>query len=183
MAAKDFEQVRNDADNVWENLLSSIRVSGGTDRQRRIFYSCLYRAFMWPCLRSDVNGDHTDVRGNIVNAEYDYYTLPSFWDDYRNKLILLAMVRPDVASDVAASIIEMGEKGTGYMPTFFHGDHAAAYIAGIWSRGVREGYDIGKAYNPFCLRPPWPPVPLHNRRRHTPESWSPHPCTRHNMGH
>ncbi len=146
MAAKDFEQVRNDADNVWENLLSSIRVSGGTDRQRRIFYSCLYRAFMWPCLRSDVNGDHTDVRGNIVNAEYDYYTLPSFWDDYRNKLILLAMVRPDVASDVAASIIEMGEKGTGYMPTFFHGDHAAAYIAGIWSRGVREGYDIGKAY-------------------------------------
>ena len=147
MKVKSFEQVRDDADNVWENLLSAIKVDGGTERQRGLFYSCLYRAFMWPCLRSDVNGDHTDVQGNIVNTDYDYYTLPSFWDDYRNKLILLGMVRPDVASDVAASIIEMGEKGTGYMPTFFHGDHAAAFIAGTWSRGITGGYDIKRAYN------------------------------------
>lgn len=31
------------------------------------------------------------------------------------------------------------------MPTFFHGDHAAAFIAGSYLRGLR-GYDIGTAY-------------------------------------
>ena len=34
-------------------LLSKINVSGGTDRQRGIFYSCLYRSFLWPALRSE----------------------------------------------------------------------------------------------------------------------------------
>jgi predicted alpha-1,2-mannosidase len=32
------------------------------------------------------------------------------------------------------------------MPTFFHGDHAAAFIAGTYLRGIR-GYDIKSAYS------------------------------------
>lgn len=145
MEGKSFAQVRQDADTTWERLLSKLRVSGGTDRQKRIFYSCLYRSMMWPALRSDVNGDYTDVRGKVCNGGFGYYTNPSFWDDHRNKLILLGLLMPQVAEDVAKTIIDKGEKQGGYMPTFFHGDHASTFIAGSWLRGLR-GFDLKRAY-------------------------------------
>lgn len=145
MLGKSFSQVRAGASQTWENLLSKIKVSGGTDRQQGIFYSCLYRSFLWPALRSDINGDFTDLKGNVVNKGFKYYTEPSLWDDYRNKLVLLGMLSPKVTVDVIKSLIDKGEK-TGFMPTFFHGDHAAAYIAGTYLRGIK-GYDIKSAYN------------------------------------
>ena len=145
LTGKSFAQVRQEADEVWERQLSAIRVKGGSERQRGLFYSTLYRSLLWPCLRSDANGDYRDIKGEKCNNGFDYYTDPSFWDDHRNKLILLALLRPDVACDVVKSITDKGEKNKGYMPTFFHGDHAATFIAGLWSRGIRD-FDLNRAY-------------------------------------
>ncbi|HAH22226.1 MAG TPA: glycoside hydrolase family 92 protein [Prolixibacteraceae bacterium] len=145
MLGKSFQQVRNEATKTWEALLSKITVSGGTERQKGIFYSTLYRSFLWPALRSDINGDFTDLKGNVVNKGFNYYTEPSLWDDYRNKLVLLGMLSPKVTVDVIKSLIDKGEK-TGFMPTFFHGDHAAPFIAGTYLRGIR-GFDVKSAYN------------------------------------
>lgn len=141
---KSFDTVRAEASAQWENLLSKIKVSGGTERQKMLFYSCLYRSFLWPALRSDGNGEYTDVKGNVVKADFEYYTLPSLWDDYRNKLVLLGMLSPQVTVDVIRSLIDRGEK-TGFIPTFFHGDHASAFIAGSYLRGLR-GFDVKEAY-------------------------------------
>jgi predicted alpha-1,2-mannosidase len=141
---KRFETVKAEATAAWERLLSKIQVSGGTERQKMLFYSCFYRSFLWPALRSDVNGEYLDSTGAVVKANFQYYTLPSLWDDYRNKLVLLAMVSPDVTVDVVRSLIDRGEK-TGFIPTFFHGDHAAAFIAGSYLRGLR-GFDVKSAY-------------------------------------
>ncbi len=145
MLGKSFQQVRDEATATWQRLLSKIQVTGGTERQRGLFYSTLYRSFLWPALRSDVNGEFTDRDRNVVNKGFRYYTEPSLWDDYRNKLVLLGMLAPDISVDVIKSLIDRGEK-TGFMPTFFHGDHAAPYIAGTYLRGIR-GYDVKSAYN------------------------------------
>lgn len=145
MKEKSFAQVRKEADKTWENLLSKIEVTGGTEREKGIFYSCLYRSFLWPVLRSDVNGEYTDAKGNVVNNGFHYYTDPSFWDDYRNKLILLGMISPDVTTDVIKSITDKGEKRNGYMPTFFHGDHASVFVAGNYLRGLKD-FDLNRAY-------------------------------------
>lgn len=142
---KDFPKIRNEATETWENLLSKIKVSGGTEKQRWVFYSSLYRSFLWPALRSDANGEFTDAKGEVVNKGFRYYTDPSFWDDYRNKLILLGMISPNVAADVINSITDKGEK-TGFMPTFFHGDHASTFVTGSYLRGLR-GFDMNKAYH------------------------------------
>jgi predicted alpha-1,2-mannosidase len=144
LAGKSFDQVKTEATQTWETLLSKIQVTGGTERQRGLFYSCLYRSFLWPALRSDVNGDFLDESGKVVNKHFQYYTLPSLWDDYRNKLILLGMLSPKVTEDVISSLIDRGEI-TGFMPTFFHGDHAAPFIAGSYLRGLRD-YDVKNAY-------------------------------------
>jgi len=55
LAGKTFDQVRDAASKTWEDVLSKVQVTGGTERQKQLFYSCLYRSFMWPALRSDVN--------------------------------------------------------------------------------------------------------------------------------
>lgn len=145
MAGKSFQQVRNEATQTWEVLLSKIKVTGGTERQKGLFYSTLYRSFLWPALRSDVNKEFTDVEGNVVNKGFDYYTEPSLWDDYRNKLVLLGMISPKVTEDVIKSLIDKGEKSGGFMPTFFHGDHAAPFISGTYLRGIK-GFDVKSAY-------------------------------------
>jgi len=144
IAEKNFAEVRNEATQTWENLLSKIQVSGGTEKETELFYSSLYRSFLWPALRSDVNGEFTDASGEVVKKDFRYYTNPSLWDTYRNKLVLLGMLSPDVCSDVIQSLIDKGEK-TGFMPTFFHGDHAAPFISGSYLRGIRD-YDVNSAY-------------------------------------
>ncbi|MEN0053623.1 MAG: GH92 family glycosyl hydrolase [Mucilaginibacter sp.] len=144
MLNKSFDQVRKEATDTWNQLLSKITITGGTERQKGIFYSCLYRSFLWPALRSDNNGDFTDLSGKVVNKGFNYYTEPSLWDDYRNKLVLLGLLTPKVANDVIKSLIDKGEV-KGFMPTFFHGDHASAFIAGSYLRGLRD-YDVKKAY-------------------------------------
>jgi predicted alpha-1,2-mannosidase len=144
MLGKTFTQVRNEATQTWEHLLAKIIVTGGTDRKKGLFYSCLYRSFLWPALRSDVNGDFTDMGGKVVNKGFNYYTEPSLWDDYRNKLILLGLLTPKVTNDVIKSLIDRGEI-KGFMPTFFHGDHASVFITGSYLRGLRD-YNVDSAY-------------------------------------
>lgn len=140
-----FDAVSSEADATWDELLGHVRVSGGSAQQKEMLYTTLYQAFLWPCLRSDVNGEYRDERNKVARADFRYYTNPSFWDTYRNKLILLGMVTPDVAADVIKSCIDRGEKRNGYMPTFFHGDHASTFVAGSWLRGI-HGFDLDRAY-------------------------------------
>jgi predicted alpha-1,2-mannosidase len=100
---------------------------------------------LWPALRSDVDGTFKDPKGEVRNEGFHYYTEPSFWDDYRNKLVLLGMLSPKVANDVISSCLVMGEANHGFMPTFFHGDHASVFVTGSYLRGLRD-YDVQKAY-------------------------------------
>ena len=145
LTGKSFEQVRREADDAWNKVLGHIQVEGGTESERGMLYSTLYRTFLFPHLRSDVNGEYRDDRGQVVKADFNFYTNPSFWDTYRNKLILLGMITPDVANDIIRSCIDRGEKRGGYMPSFFHGDHASAFVAGSWLRGIRN-FDLKRAY-------------------------------------
>ena len=39
-----FEQVRSKARSVWNDTLSRVSITGGTERQRTIFYTALYRS-------------------------------------------------------------------------------------------------------------------------------------------
>ncbi|MDR1089471.1 MAG: GH92 family glycosyl hydrolase [Prevotella sp.] len=142
--SKDFAQVKQEASDIWKTLLSKIEVSGGTGEQMETFYSTFYRAFLWPILLSDVNGEYVNAKGEVVNNGFRYYSNPSFWDDYRNKLILLGMISPDVTADVIKSITDRGTI-RGFMPTFFHGDHASAFVTGSYLRGIRN-FDVQKSY-------------------------------------
>ena len=144
IGVKTFNEIYKNGTKEWNKLLSRIKVKGGSKREKKLFYSCLYRSFLWPALRSDINGDFSDDAGNIRNKKFNYYTLPSLWDTYRNKVVLLGMLRPELTGDVIQSMVDRGTI-TGFMPTFFHGDHAAPFIASSYFKGI-DNFDVQKAY-------------------------------------
>ena len=147
MLNKNFDEVRNDANETWANLLSKIEVDGSSERNKGLFYSTFYRSMLMPRLESDVNGEYRDQKGEIIkNADFRYYSNPAFWDVSRDQLILLGMVQPDVARDVIKSTIDRGEKDKGFIPTYFHGDHAPTFVIGSWKRGIKD-FDLQRAYN------------------------------------
>lgn len=144
IGARTIDDIRKSGHQTWNQLLSQVEVDGGTARQKELFYTSLYRSFLWPALRSDYNGQFQDEAGSIRKEAFNYYEIPSLWDTYRNKDILLSLLSPKVSNDVIKSMIDRGEI-TGFMPTFFHGDHGAPYIAGTYFRNIGD-FDIKKAY-------------------------------------
>src|SRR5690606_34839299 len=84
VGSRTFDEIHKNGVDIWRQLLSRIKVKGGTEREKGLFYSALYRSFLWPALRSDVNGQFTDEAGKIRTEKFQYYTLPSLWDTYRN---------------------------------------------------------------------------------------------------
>ncbi|WP_285008301.1 GH92 family glycosyl hydrolase [Pedobacter faecalis] len=144
IGGKSFETIHQQATQEWEKVLSKIQVKGGTDKQRQMFYSCFYRSLLWPALRSDVNGEYVDRKRNVVKADFNYYTEPSLWDTYRNKDVFLGIISPKVTLDVIKSMKDVGDK-TGFIPTFFHGDHGASSIAGAYLRGITD-FDVKGTY-------------------------------------
>ena len=141
---KTFAQVLGEADKTWETLLSKIQVTGGTEKEKETFYSCLYRSCVYPSLRSDVNGDFMHPNRSVANMGFNFYTTPVFWDDYRNKLPLISMLEPEVTVDILNSTLERA-KLRGFMPIYFHGDHASPFVTGTYLRGLR-GFDVDTAY-------------------------------------
>ena len=141
---KSFDEIYTEGKEEWNTLLSRIKIKGGSQNEKRLFYSSLYRSFLWPALRSDLNGEFSDEAGIIRKENFKYYTLPSLWDTYRNKVVLLGMLRPELTGDVIQSMVDRGTI-TGFMPTFFHGDHAAPFIASSYFKGITN-FDVQKAY-------------------------------------
>lgn len=159
IANKSFDQVYKDADENWENHLSKIKVTGGTKKQKEMFYSCLYRQFWFPSVTSDADGKialnegRRRVPGEAPAAAsapkdtipgFETYSGPGLWDVFRTQLVVLNMLRPDVSNNVIKSMILNGER-SGFLSTSFHGDFASSYITGAYLRGVKD-YDIQKAY-------------------------------------
>jgi predicted alpha-1,2-mannosidase len=162
IANKNFTQVYKEADEGWEKLLSKVKVSGGTLKQKTMFYSCLYRQFWYPCVTSDVDGRLAFYeRRRRVSAEvqatpathtskdtipgFETYQSPGFWDVFRTQLVVTDMLLPDVSNNIIKSIILTGEHSGGFLPTSFHGDFASSYITGSYLRGIKN-YDVRKAY-------------------------------------
>lgn len=159
IANKSFEEVRRAADENWEQALGKIKVTGGTQKQKTMFYSCLYRQLCAPSLTNDADGKtaaferRRPAQGGGTNLVaitrdtipgFNTYASPAIWDVFRTQLPVLDLIQPDVSADIIKSMVLNGER-SGMLATSFHGDFASAYIAGAYRRGIK-GFDIQKAY-------------------------------------
>jgi len=140
----DFNRVRRLAEDAWSKKLNLIEVKGGTEREKMLFYSCLYHSFASPRLIASKDEQFTDASGAVTTAEYDRYGPVPFWDTGRNQIVLLTLLEPDVMVDIMRSQLDMARE-SGYMGTSFHGDNAVLMYLGAWERGLN--FDWNATYD------------------------------------
>ena len=170
-AGTTFDTIREAARGRWNADLGRIRVEGGTDDQRRVFYTALYHTLIHPNLLSDINGEYPVMEhsGRVGVTEGDRYTVFSLWDTYRNVHQLLTLVYPERQMEMVRSMIDISREW-GWMPrwelygreTFtMEGDPAIPVIVDTWMKGLRD-FDIEAAYAAFrrSATTPGPQNPL-----------------------
>ena len=155
----NFDQIRMKAMNAWESDLSRIKVEGGSDRDKEVFYTALYHALVHPSICNDVNGEYPLMEGDGVGRVpqgQTRYSVFSLWDTYRNLHQLITLVYPERQIDMVRSMVDM-YKEWGWMPkwelfsreTFtMEGDPAIPVITDTWLKGLRD-FDVNTAYEAF----------------------------------
>ena len=103
----NFENTRFRAEALWNQELNLIHVEGGTEAQRRTFYTALYHTMTAPALFSDTDGTYRGADGEIYHAEYPVYTIFSLWDTYRAKMPLLSIIAPKRMSDFVNTMLDI----------------------------------------------------------------------------
>ena len=155
VGTRDFDSVREAAKAKWNEALGRIRVEGGTEEERTIFYTALYHSLLHPNIVSDINGEYPAMESGAtgVAVGYDRYTVFSLWDTYRNVHQLLTLVYPEVQTDMIRSMVAMSQEW-GWLPrwelygreTFtMEGDPAIPVIVDSYLKGLRD-FDIHAAY-------------------------------------
>ena len=115
LSGKTFNQIKNEAENIWEGYLSRIKIETKDKKLFKTFYSCMYRAFLYPhkCYEYDKNGNpvhYCPHDGSIRNGVR--YTDNGFWDTYRTVYPFFALVAKDELREMLrAFIMEYTESG------------------------------------------------------------------------
>jgi putative alpha-1,2-mannosidase len=124
MDGKSFKQVTNESHKIWKDALEMILVKGGTNRQKRIFYTSLYRVLERMVNISEYGRYYSgyDKKVHSDNGR-PFYVDDWLWDTFRSQHPLLSIVEPEKQADMVQSYVRMYEQ-SGWMPTFpqFYGD-------------------------------------------------------------
>jgi predicted alpha-1,2-mannosidase len=139
----DFDKVHRQAEQSWAEKLNAIQVKGGTEKQRSLFYSCLYQSLYSPKLLARKGEEFTSLDATVQQAAYDRYGPVPLWDTGRNQIVLLTLLEPETKIDILRSELDEAREH-GYMETSFHGDHAVFMYLGDWERGLN--FDWAGAY-------------------------------------
>ncbi len=149
----DFEKVKNEAQNTWEESLSAFEVSGGTNDELKNFYTALYHCMVTPNIINDVNNEYrgADMKTHKSKVNKIYSTF-SLWDTFRAWNPLMTLADTSLVNDMINSFLNFYDQ-TGKLPIWtlssgetetMVGYHAVSVIYDAYSKNIR-GYDVEKA--------------------------------------
>lgn len=147
--AWNFAAVKQSAADKWNRYLGKIEVKGKNEDRISQFYTHLYHSLIHPNVCSDVNGEYMGSDNKVYKSERNYYTSFSNWDTYRTQTQLMAMLAPDVTSDIVMSHQLFAIRSGGGFPRWvlanietgiMQGDPTPVLIANAYAFGARN-YD------------------------------------------
>jgi len=149
----EFEKTRKQARARWNEVLGQIQVKGGTDAQRRVFYTALYRTYERMINITEDGRYYSAFDHQVHEADRPFYVDNWIWDNFRALEPLHTLLNPEREADQIQSYVRMYEQ-SGWMPSFavlwgdhacMNGNHAAGWIADAYYKGVRD-FDLETAY-------------------------------------
>jgi predicted alpha-1,2-mannosidase len=146
-----FEQVRQASVDAWNRLLWRVEVEGGTDDQRTMFYTALFRSFFQPADYTEDGRFWSGASGEGVVYPADgwrYYTDNwCIWDTAKTTHPLLTILEPEVVGDMVQSLVHTYEAG-GWMqkctwnavgdPRIMIANNQFCVVADAYIKGIRN---------------------------------------------
>lgn len=151
IANRNFDQVKNDAKDIWNKTLGRIEVKGGSDQQMRTFYSSLYRTLFFPQKLYEIDAQNKTKHWSPYNgkiADGKMFAGTGFWDTFRALYPFLNLVYPSINTEMQEGLANTFKEG-GFLPEWSSpgysdimiGNNSASVVADAYIKGLR-GYDI-----------------------------------------
>lgn len=152
----DFDQLHQRAIALWDKSLSKIKLEGGTDEEKTVFYTALYHTQIDPRVFEDVDGNYAGGDGKVHQSDnFTKRTIFSGWDVFRSQMPLQTIINPELVGDMVNSLVTLAdEKDKDYLERWeflnsysgcMIGNPAVSVIADAYVKGIRN-FDVEKAY-------------------------------------
>ena len=123
---KTFDEIKNEAEKIWEEYLGRIKIVPVDEFQMKTFYSCMYRAFLYPHKCSEIGIDGIERHYSPSNGkifEGVRYTDNGFWDTFRTVYPFFSLVAKDELKLMIKSFIN-DYRECGWLPRWISiGEH------------------------------------------------------------
>ncbi|SEB11869.1 GH92 family glycosyl hydrolase [Pedobacter hartonius] len=151
--SESFGSLKKKGEKAWSDVINQIKTDGGTEAQKRSFYTALYRSSE---RMVDITEDGRYFSGfdnKIHQSDRPFYVDDWVWDTYLALHPLRTILNPSQEEDMLNSYVHMYEQ-SGWMPTFpvlfgdhacMNGFHSTVSFLDAYRKGLRN-YDVAKAY-------------------------------------
>lgn len=149
-----LEQTRAAANNTWNTLFKRVLVTGGSEKDRATFYSCLFRANLFSHRFYEYNSRkepyYFSPYDGKVHSGY-MYTDNGFWDTFRAQFPLNTILHPTMEGRYMQALLD-AQQQCGWFPAWSFpgetggmlGNHAISLLTDAWVKGIRT-FDPEKA--------------------------------------
>ncbi len=153
----DLAAVAADAKKRWNDVLSQIEVEGGTEDERKVFYTALWRCHERMTDITEAGGLYLGYDGqpHQVPAGTRHYTDDWIWDTFRAAHPLMTILHPKAEGEKLASYIRMAEQDPDHWVPVFPGvagdrhcmvnRHIIISFLDAWRKGIRN-FDLKKGF-------------------------------------
>jgi predicted alpha-1,2-mannosidase len=152
--AWDFDRTKAQARKIWNEALGTIQVKGGTEDQRTIFYTSLYRVLTSVSNVVEDGKYYSSFDKQLHSTDgHGFYPIgagAAMWGNYRSLEPLHLLLDPQEQVDLIRSFIALYEQ-TGTMSAInrgLSGHHIIAVALDAYMKGYRD-FDVEKAYEAF----------------------------------
>ena len=143
----DVKPITDAARKAWNETLGKIKVEGGRERDRIVFYTSLYRTYERMINISEDGRYWSAYDGKVHDDEgTPFYVDDWIWDTYRATHPLRVLIEPEKELDMVKSYIRMGQQDPkNWFPTFpgvagdsrsMNSNHGAAIVADAYAKGL-----------------------------------------------
>jgi predicted alpha-1,2-mannosidase len=147
----DFEKVRQALRATWNEKLGRLSIEGATDDQRKIVYTGLYHALLYPRIFSEQGRYYSAFDDSIHHGVS--YTAYSIWDTFRAENSLLTLMAPERVGGMIGALLQNYQEG-GWMPKWPNpsytnimiGTHADSLVAEAINKHF-TGFDYHLAWD------------------------------------
>ena len=142
-----LEEVAEKGRKAWNDVLGRIDIEGGNLDQYRTFYSCLYRATLFPQKHHEINAEGEVVHYSPHNGKVEkgyFYTGTGFWDTFRSLFPLLNILYPSENQKMQEGFVNVYRE-SGFFPEWSSpghrgcmiGNNSASVLADAYLKGVK----------------------------------------------